>query len=374
MGSKGLPKGITQRPDGRYMARFQYKGEKYCLYDHDIEKVQERMSDLKYEVRHGAYTKERNITVNAWFRIWIDEYKRNSVKETTIFRYISAYKKHIEKIYGEKRLKDIRPEHIQKLYNNLKGTETVAIVSTILSGMFKQAYNNQIINKNPISLTTIPKARTEKTERRVLTLYEQELLMKYSSGTLRKLIEVSLSTGLRTGELRALEWKDIDFENKIIHVTGTLTEVTGKLFKDTPKTKSSKRDIPMLENVERIFIEIKDEEKRKKLIKNDENKMGDDFEDIVFKSRRGTPVSNSSYSRMLNRTVDKINSFGIEFEHVHPHTLRHTFATRCIENGMPPQVLKTILGHSSLSMTMDLYAHVLPNTKAEEMQKIAGLF
>lgn len=71
--------------------------------------------------------------------IWIDEYKRNSVKETTIFRYISAYKKHIEKIYGEKRLKDIRPEHIQKLYNNLKGTETVAIVSTILSGMFKQA-------------------------------------------------------------------------------------------------------------------------------------------------------------------------------------------------------------------------------------------
>ena len=128
--------------------------------------------------------------------------------------------------------------------------------------------------------------------------------MKYSSGTLRKLIEVSLSTGLRTGELRALEWKDIDFENKIIHVTGTLTEVTGKLFKDTPKTKSSKRDIPMLENVERIFIEIKDEEKRKKLIKNDENKMGDDFEDIVFKSRRGTPVSNSSYSRMLNRTVD----------------------------------------------------------------------
>ena len=72
--------------------------------------------------------------------------------------------------------------------------------------------------------------------------------------------------------------------------------------------------------------------------------------------------------------MDKINSIGIEFEHIHPHTLRHTFATRCIENGMPPQVLKTILGHSSLSMTMDLYAHVLPNTKAEEMQKIAGLF
>ena len=77
---------------------------------------------------------------------------------------------------------------------------------------------------------------------------------------------------------------------------------------------------------------------------------------------------------MLNRAVARIKDEGIEFEHVHPHTLRHTFATRCIENGVPPQVLKTLLGHSTLAMTMDLYAHVLPDTKAEELQKIAGLF
>ena len=65
---------------------------------------------------------------------------------------------------------------------------------------------------------------------------------------------------------------------------------------------------------------------------------------------------------------------GKEFEPIHIHTLRHTFATRCIENGMQPQVLKTILGHSSLSMTMDLYSHVLPDTKVEEMKKIANCF
>ncbi len=374
MGSKGLPKGITQRPDGRYMARFQYKGEKYCLYDYNIEKLQERMTDLKYEVRHGVYAKEGNITINEWFKIWIDEYKINSVKEATLFRYKSAYEKHIKKFFGDRKLKDIRPEHIQKLYNSLKGTETVVIVATILSGMFEQAYKNQIINKNPIPLTTVPKIRTEKKERRVLTLNEQELLMKYSSGTLKDLIEVSLSTGLRTGELRALEWKDIDFENKVIHVTGTLTEIGGKAFKDTPKTKASRRDIPMLENVERIFIKIKREEEERKAAKGDKFKAKEGLENLVFKSRRGTPVSNSCYVRMINRAVDKINNTGIEFEHVHPHALRHTFATRCIENGMPPQVLKTILGHSSLAMTMDLYAHVLPDTKAEEMQKIAGLF
>lgn len=374
MGSKGLPKGITQRPDGRYMARFQYKGEKYCLYDYNMEKLQDRMTDLKYEVRHGVYAKEGNVTVNEWFRMWVDEYKRNVVKEATVIRYESAYNKHIKGMLGEKKLRDIRPEQIQRLYNGLKGTETVVIAATILSGMFEQAYKNQIINKNPIPLATIPKARETKKERRVLTLVEQELLLKYSKGTLRDLIEVSLSTGMRTGEIRALEWKDVDFESKTIHITGTLTEINGKMFKDTPKTKTSSRDIPMLDNVERIFVKIREEQRSREERLGERYKPREGLEDLVFKSGRGTPVSNSCYVRMINRAVDKINNEGIEFEHVHPHTLRHTFATRCIENGMPPQVLKTILGHSSLAMTMDLYAHVLPDTKAEEMKKIAGLF
>ncbi len=374
MSSKGLPKGISQRPDGRYMARFQYKGEKYCLYDYNIERLQEKMSDLKYEVRHGVYAKEGNVTVNEWFNVWMDEYKRNVVKEATLFRYESAYNKHIKNVLGDKKMKDIRPENIQKLYNAYKGTETVVIAATILSGMFEQAYKNQIINKNPIPLTTIPKTRNSQKERRVLTLNEQEILLKYSKGALRDLVEVSLSTGMRTGEIRALEWSDIDFENKVIHITGTLAELGGKVFKETPKTKTSARDIPMLENVEKIFMRIKEEQEIKKAKLGDKYQSKEGLENLIFRSRRGTPVSNSCYVRMINRTVDKINNDGIEFEHVHPHTLRHTFATRCIESGIPPQVLKTILGHSSLAMTMDLYAHVLPDTKAEEMKKIADLF
>ena len=371
--AKGLPKGISQRADGRYMARFQYRGEKYCIYDYNIENLKDRITDLKYEVRHGIYAKEGNITADEWFKVWLGEYKSKTVKEATLLRYESVYNKHMKSVFGDKKLRDIKPDAIQKFYNSLEGTENVIIAATILSGMFSQAYKNQIINRNPIPLTTVPKAK-EKKERRVLTLAEQELLLNHSNGTLRDLIEVSLSTGMRTGEIRALEWKDLDFENKTIHITGTLTELGGKMFKDTPKTKSSLRDIPMLGNVEKIFLRIRREQKDKseKLGPKYEGREG--LEDLVFRSGRGTPVSNSCYVRMLNRAVARIKDKGIEFEHVHPHTLRHTFATRCIENGVPPQVLKTLLGHSTLAMTMDLYAHVLPDTKAEELQKIAGLF
>ena len=81
---KELPKGITQRPDGRYMGRFQYEGEKHCLYDADLDKLLERMEDMRYELRHGIYQKEQNITVSSWNKTWMEEYKIPSVKKGTV--------------------------------------------------------------------------------------------------------------------------------------------------------------------------------------------------------------------------------------------------------------------------------------------------
>lgn len=114
---KELPKGITQRPDGRYMGRFQYEGEKYCLYDVDLDKLQERIEDMRYELRHGIYQKEQNITVSAWYKTWIEEYKKPAVKMGTIRIYEQNFQKYIAPELGKKKLKDIRPEHIQRLYS-----------------------------------------------------------------------------------------------------------------------------------------------------------------------------------------------------------------------------------------------------------------
>ena len=100
--AKGLPKGISQRADGRYMARFQYRGEKYCIYDYNIENLKDRITDLKYEVRHGIYAKEGNITADEWFKVWLDEYKSKTVKEATLLRYESVYNKHMKSVFVDK--------------------------------------------------------------------------------------------------------------------------------------------------------------------------------------------------------------------------------------------------------------------------------
>ena len=95
---------------------------------------------------------------------------------------------------------------------------------------------------------------------------------------------------------------------------------------------------------------------------------------VIHCNEQGDPLSRDRLQAEINRIVNHIRADGHDFPRITPHIFRHTFATRAIEAGMPPQVLKTILGHSSLAMTMDLYSHVLPDTKAAEMEKIAGAF
>ncbi len=375
---KKLPPGIIMRPDGRYMGRFSFNGERYSIYDKDLKEVKKKMANLKYEVEHGLFAKQENITVSGWFDIWIKEYKEPTVKKGTVGVYRDNFNSYIRSTMGRKRLKDIRPEHIQKIYNDLnkKGysRNTVELVSVVLSGMYKQAVKNKIIHENPVPLATLPRTE-EKKEPRVMTIEEQRIFMEYlRSSYLHDLFELALATGMRSGELRGLQWKDIDFKNKLIYVAGTLVYVSNDYLMDTPKTPTSRRDIPMLDNVVTLLRQRKTRQSEERLKLGDKWKSKEGLENLVFTTVTGYPINRDMLKQEMNRVINAIHKDNISFEHITPHTCRHTFATRCIENGMPPQVLKTLLGHSKLSMTMDLYSHVLPNTKAAEIQRIASLF
>lgn len=375
---KKLPSGIVQRSDGRFMGRFSFNGERYNVYDNDLKAVKKKLADLKYEVEHGLFAKQENITVSGWFDIWIKEYKEPTVKKGTVGVYRDNFNSYIKSTLGKKKLKDIRPEHIQKVYNDLnkKGysRNTVELVSVVLSGMYKQAVKNKIIRENPVPLATLPRIE-EKKEPRVMTLDEQRTFMEYSKDIyLNDLFELALSTGMRSGELRGLQWKDIDFKNKLIHITGTLVYVNNDYLMDTPKTPTSRRDIPMLDNVVNLLRRRKARQSEERLRLGNKWKAKEGLENLVFTTETGYPINRDILKQEVNRVIDCIRKDNANFDHITPHTFRHTFATRCIENGMSPQVLKTLLGHSKLSMTMDLYSHVLPNTKAAEIQRIASLF
>lgn len=233
---------------------------------------------------------------------------------------------------------------------------------------------NRIIKDNTVAYATLPRKYVIN-ERRVMTLEEQKIFLYYAKNSnLYELIEVALSTGMRSGELRGLCWSDIDFKNKTLHIKHSLNYYGNEHVLGLPKTKTSIRDIPMLDNVERILKNIKKEQSKARMKLGENWKEREGLENLVFTTGCGGPLNRALLAKEMNRIIKRIQNDKPEFEHISPHTFRHTFATRCIEAGMSPQVLKTILGHSKLSQTMDLYAHVLQDTKAEEMKRIANLF
>lgn len=375
---KPLPKGITQRPDGRYMGRFTYYGERFTLYDKDLQELNKRLKDLRYELEHGLYARESEITIDNWFHTWLYEYKKPAVKQGTIGVYEDTYESYIKNSLGKKKLRDLRPEHIQNLYNTLnrKGysRNTIELVAVVIGSMYKQAYKNQLIVKNPVPLATLPRTEGPK-ERRVLTREEQDIFLSAARGhKYYYIFELALSTGMRSGEIRGLQWNDVDFQKRLIHVRGTLVQNRYGFSIDLPKTRSSYRDIPMLDNVYTLLKDHRKEQLEKKLLLGQEWKTAAGLENLVVTTSMGAPLGKSYLNNAMKTIIRGIQEKEPEFNYISMHGLRHTFATRCIENGVEPHVLKTIMGHSKLAITMDLYAHVLPDTRKKEMEKIAPLF
>ena len=363
-----LPKGIRQRSDS-YEGRFTYQYKEYVVHGRTITDTQKAMNDLKYKLEHGAFVETKKVTLSEWFDTWMEQYKKNRVKIGTYTSYKKYYNCAIKERLGNKRIVDIRGEHIQKLYNDLTkegyALSSIKVISAVLNGCMRQAMRNGLIERNPVLLAELPR-QTEKAIRQALTREQQALFMQYAKESyLYNLFAVMLRTGMRNGEIRGLKYTDIDKRQNVIHVQRTLKYIEGRgHFEDTPKTRTSKRDIPLTRDI----LEFLEAQKRFWGFQVTR------FDGYLFCNENGEPLSRERVQAEIERIVKRIQADGHDFERITPHVFRHTFATRAIEAGMPPQVLKTILGHSSLAMTMDLYSHVLPDTKANEMEKIADAF
>lgn len=377
-----LPKGITLRKDGRYQASYYFNGTRKYLYDMNLDALEVKLRNVRYEIDHGIFTKPERIRLDDWFSTWINEYKAFELKKGTLENYKRNYRLYISPYLGNCYVKEIRAEHLQKLYNDLMRAGysygVINLCAGILSGMFTQLMRNDIIMKNPVKLANLPK-KEKRPKRRVLTDNEQQLFLKYAaSSPFFSLYQLALATGLRIGELTSLTWKDIDFENECLNVTGTLKyfKDTG-FYKDTPKSDSGNRTVPLLPSICKMLKRVKREQNKQRLAAGNTWKPIKGLEHLVFTDKKGEPLKKRTIAYDIDHITDEINAneTGIpHFEKFSPHTLRHTFATRALENGIPPKVVQDILGHSSITMTLDLYTHVLPKTKNTEILKIANLF
>lgn len=362
---KELGVGISQRKDGLYTARFTNKiGKRKQQYFKKLQECRQWLADAQFEDEHGNILQGENPTVDAWFKYWIENIKGQTIKDNTKRNYLDRYERNIKPLIGNMLIRDVRPIHCQNVLVKMSETYSNSIIEycrVTMSAMFGSALENELINKNPVTKSVRCKTGKPSKETRVLTVEEQrhflETVKKSSNYNQWALI---LQTGLRTGEMIGLRWSDIDFRNRILHVRRTMEyrHEFGEWRIGEPKTKTGTRDIPLTQEALRI---LKNQKKKISGMKV----VSVDFSDQVFLCKDGTPTKNSAYDTKLYYYCDKMG-----MKRFSMHTLRHTFATRCIESGMRPKTLQMILGHANIGITMNLYVHVTDEEKIKEVEHV----
>jgi len=373
-----LGKGILQRKDGKYCARYvDAYGKRIMIYNWDLKELQKELNTKQYEVDHHLNLLDETITVDEWYEKWLTVYKKNTVRESTLRLYKDIYRRMISPTLGKMKLNSVRKIHVQNLVNELHETkgyswEVLDKVRRILNDMYGRAIEDDFAIKNPTKGVRIPTKKSDGYH--VLTTDEQALFFETAAGTYYdNMFNVAVNTGLRPGELFALTKDDLDMKKKVIHVTKTLLYAkfdgeTKKSFRiGPPKTKTSVRDVPINSTCEKYLF-------RQFTLKNMISKKfpkEDEFANLLFVTKLNTPINVQIFNDAIRRIIDLRNEMMDEFEQLPVfggHTFRHTFATRCLEAGVKPKTIQSYLGHATLEMTMNLYVHTTDNVKQEEIE------
>lgn len=395
LNGKELGRGLSQRPDGRYMGRAKVEGKAIVLYDWKLKELKKRLAQAIDEAKRSSLMPEQDgkITLNEWFEEWYSKYKAPTLKDGGSASYKRKFVNYYGVRIGSKPLKDIKQFHVQTAIADMldsgRSCKSIRDATGVLQNCIEAAMANGLMKINPVVGVIIPKG--EKVERRVLSVEEQKIFLDYLSRTnswYEEMYQFMLLTGLRIGEVGGLQWEDIDFANKFIYIKRTLSyqyEDGKKTMKLTsPKTDNSVRKVPFFGETKSVLKKQYDKVQKKRKEMGERWRQPEYLGNLVFLTSMGSPIGRYNIeSDMRNITAQLNDMFRIEalytgeiprqIERIHPHALRHTFATRCFEKGMTPRMVQEIMGHANYNTTVS-YTHVLDDMKLQEAERVGDFF
>jgi integrase len=361
---------IYKRKDGRWEGRYikQRTPKNKIIYGYIYGKQYSEVKDKLTVIKARSLTSTVSLSIyeqlfGDFIGNWMLTTVKYDVKPTTYSNYVRLIKRHIIPNLGDLKLQEITHEIIQEFVYQLVeqkfASGTIRNIFNIVKKALQVAVRRNYLIDNPCKNIVLPKTTTKKIN--ALSLQDQRKLEEFA---LKEKdcspVILALYSGMRIGEISGLKWEDIDFEKNLIHVKRTIARITNEkntsrktmLISGSPKSLTSARVIPLADNLKNYLLEKKASSITKHVI-----------------SCNGGIAEPRIISYRFKKMIQKINIADIRF-----HSLRHTFATRCLERGVDIASLSQILGHHSTKLTLDTYADSLLENRQAAIRSIDALF
>lgn len=376
-----------QRPDGVWEGRITLPGGKrLSRYGKTQEVARAKLAAAIKAAGQGLRAEAATLTVAAYLELWLRDAVKDSVRLSTYEDYAGIVRVRVAPRIGKRKLCKLDGLVLQGLYGELKeaGLQPASIRKThrVLHAAFRQAVAWDVLAHNPCDRVKAPKV--ERTEMQAWTPAQaQQFLSATAEHHMHALYVVALSTGMRRGELLGLRWADIDLNAGTLSVQRSLSwrSITKYTF-TAPKTARSRRTI----HLSRAAIEaLRAHKDRQTFARRDAGSAWAD-QDLVFCNAAGGPLDPTNQSTTFQRAAERVaaaakkaaDEAGIKdappFPIIRFHDMRHTAASLLLAQGVHVKLVSEMLGHSTVSLTLDTYSHVIPAMHGDAARAMDRVF
>ncbi len=367
--------------------------------------VKDWLNEQRLLIGRDQHVEPHTLTLENWLYIWLETYSRPNVRQRTYERYKTLIP-HVETI-GHIPIQKLTPVNLQRLYNEMQeegfSGETRKKVHNLIHNALNRAVINRYLQANPSDLVDPPKVTRSEIE--IFKREEIDILLKFAANhRLYPALLLAVTTGMRLGEVLGVRWRDIDFDQKIVHVKQNLQMTNKGIIFEPPKTEKGKRKIPLpaqtitalqehrkLWSASRLQYPVTSEFKEK-YPNND---------DLVFVTTNHMPLHPKNFATRFWHRIQEYAEFALnkmdvpnpkstkiklttalkncrerkdwlQFNQRNFHVLRHTYATTLLASGAPIVDVSRVLGHAKVSTTLDIYGHAIPENLNALADRIAG--
>lgn len=354
---------IYQRKDGRWVGKIPVmtvngKSTTRCVYGKTQRETLDKFNKMKRELSVNSRALDTNKqTVEQFFKEWSSDLAINYLRPTTLELYARVFKNHILPSIGNIPIQKLNTFDVQRMVNQVyrrtSSSRQAHVAKNGVASMLNSAHRLGLIINNPVRGVITPKYEVKEKE-----LWNKDELKRFlataETSPYYLIYQILGRYGLRRGEALGLRARDIDLDNKCLHIRQQIVPLNNHATIAELKTKASVRDLPLDDELFELLKEAKAKVKEE--------------DDLLFTTKNGTPIAPRNLYRDFCRVTDLAN-----LKHIPMHSLRHMVACFMRDAGVDPKTVQVFLGHSTLEMTLRIYQHSNMDNKENAVNSLLSL-